>query len=181
MTDAQIKEELSIHIFSALAARSGYSAIKPRIDHGHDLVLYPALKLPYRKQMVSGGNWIAVQLKTTTESQVVEKDNYILFDLKSKNYDDLVFRNSLWLKKKSVVPLVLVLLVLLDSADKWLAVDFEKKTYSLNGMFYWYSPSNGVPFTQNSSKKRISIPIENKIDLDFFNKTFNLYFKSKIQ
>ena len=50
MTEAHIKEELSIHLFSAIAARAGYSTIKPRIDNGDDLIVTRTFLLPHRRR-----------------------------------------------------------------------------------------------------------------------------------
>lgn len=180
MTEAKIKEEIATYFFATMAARMGYGTTLPRIDEGVDLILQSSIEFPskYKNLRVSTGKWLAVQLKTTTKKQTVEEDNFLKFDLKVKNYDDLIFRKNQWHQfKRDIAPMVLILMVLPDDKNKWFEVDTNQQKYTVNGIFYWYFPSKEDVLTKNVSKQRISIPIENKIDLLFFDKIFNLFFK----
>ncbi|MCB0520451.1 MAG: DUF4365 domain-containing protein [Lewinellaceae bacterium] len=93
MTEAQIKEELSLHLFSALAARAGYNVLKPRIDSGDDLLVTRSLFMPSSRSLTPSGNWLAFQLKTTTGKQVRKLDETVIYDLRAKNYNDLLSKN----------------------------------------------------------------------------------------
>ncbi len=179
MIQTKIQEELSIHLFSALAARAGYTAIPPRIDEGTDLLLYRSEKLPSRNNFISVGRWLTIQLKCTTEKQVSEQGDFLCYDIRAKNHDDLVFRKKSWDSHSGdLVPHILALLVLSDDTASWLQADFTKKNYSINGVFYWYLPRTEQNYSKNPNKQRIYIPLKNKVDLDFFDFIYNLFFKT---
>ncbi len=181
MTEAKIKEELAIHFLSGLAARMGFISSSPRIDEGVDLVLERLSKLPVkdRNQFTPSGAALTVQLKTTTRSKVSEADGHLMYDLKRKNYDDLIFRKNLWNEPMySVAPLILILLVLPDENRKWIEVDLRQQLYQLRGLFYWYYPDEQEDFSTNKNRQRIKIPTANKIDLGFFDNIFNLFYQT---
>ncbi len=179
MMEAQIKEELSLHLFSAMAARAGYHALIPRIDTGEDLLLSGSEKLPSRNNFTPGGRLIGFQLKATTEKQVTVDKGLLEYDLRAKNFDDMVFRKNLILANpRDISPLLLVLLVLPDDPTLWFQVDFSRRNYSLNGMFYWYLPAETEDYSTNNKTQRIFIPVENVVGLDFFDFSYNLLFKN---
>ena len=45
MTREIRKEEFSLNLFSALAAKSGFKSIRPNVDDGIDLLINPSKKL----------------------------------------------------------------------------------------------------------------------------------------
>jgi len=179
MTEAIIKEELALHIFSGLAARAAYLVSRPRIDSGTDLIIDRHVKLPFRNNFTEGGRMLCFQLKTTTEKQVAEKDGKLAYDLRAKNFDDLIFRKNAWLAyPKDISPLMLILLVLPNDPAQWLQVNWTSRTCTLNGLFYWYFPDELAAYSDNSDEQRIFIPLDNLVGLDFFDLAFNLFHKS---
>ena len=47
MLESKIKEELSLYLFTTLAARMGYAAILPRFDQGTDIILKKSIILSF--------------------------------------------------------------------------------------------------------------------------------------
>lgn len=180
MTEAIIKEEVTVHFIGAMAARSGFNITIPKVDEGVDLVIRSSIELPskFKKMRIISGKALNVQVKTTTEKQITAYKKHLVFDLKAKNYDNLIFWKNHWnLQSRGTAPLILILLVLPEQIKDWFEVDLTEKKYTLNGLFYWYYPDKNADFTDNKYLQRIKIPHKNKIDLDSFNKIYNLFFK----
>ncbi len=177
MTDAIIKEQLAVFLFGAMAARAGFDSTFPRRDSGVDIIIEQSKVLTFgnSKWEIPSGQPVHVQVKSTTLKQVPVDKKGIKFDLKTKNYNDLVYRKNEWLAPgKSFAPLILAVLVLKDDPKEWMVIDLEADKYSLNGSFYWYFPEESATFVKKDSTKRIDLPFNQKIGLSFFDNIFNL-------
>ncbi|GEM_PF-3346955 len=53
-----------------------------------------------------------------TSEHLIETTDKIKYELKGKNYNDLVFR----IKEEGYIPLILILVILPSDPDKWLQV-----------------------------------------------------------
>ena len=94
----------------------------------------------------------------------------IKFDLKVKNYNDLVYRRTLTDK----IPLVLIIIVLPEDNSKWIALDSTKMIMACE--IYWFYPSNAVTLSENKKTVRVRIPQNNQARIDIFPNLFNLFF-----
>lgn len=183
MTEAKIKEQVGVQFLGMLAALKGYLVSLPYVDEGLDGVIYSPtqyLRSIGNKRHLLSGFSVGFQMKTTTVKQIVREATQIKYDLAADNYNDLLF----WRGQKaegthSPMPTVLILLVLPDKQEEWLDVDFDSNHFCLNTELFWFYPSESDDFTRNTATQRISIPLSQKIDLDFFRNVFNLFFKNQ--
>lgn len=162
MTIEQKKEQLSNRYLGILAANRGFVIEKPELDLGVDY----QLKKTYTYTMPNGktrfqydSRYIDIQLKATTENQVIIQPGMVRYDLEAKNYNDLVERQT-----NGVAPLVLILFVLPDLPADW--VDLHVTELRLRRNAYWYQPPAGSVQTANQNTIRIDIPIANRLDID---------------
>ncbi|WP_324674348.1 DUF4365 domain-containing protein [Hymenobacter sp. GOD-10R] len=170
MTEQQIKEHLSKRYVELIASRSGFKKLGGENDHGVDLVYTRA-----KPRFINGevrycdtGEYVDLQLKCTCESSVEEKNGFIIYDLESKTFNDLVER----VNNYPFAPLYLILMVLPDDQNKWLEV--RKHEIALAKCAYWFQPQAGEKYTNNKKQVRIKIPIINIVDSIFLIKAFSL-------
>lgn len=162
MTIEQKKEQLSNRYLGILAANRGFVIEKPELDLGVDY----QLKRTYTYTMPNGktrfqydSRYIDVQLKATTENQVILQPGLVRYDLEAKNFNDLVERQL-----NGVAPLILILFVLPDLDTDW--VDLDHTELRLRRNAYWYQPPAGSVQTTNQHTIRIDIPVANRLDMD---------------
>lgn len=182
MTKAHIKEELSKHFIGALASFKGISVNKPEKDYGVDLKieLLETYSIGNRIRYAQTGKSVDIQLKATTEKNIEKTDNFIKFDLKIENYNDLIRRrNSLMKVVGGHIPMVLIVVVLPENEKKWL--EQKEQGILMRGNAYWFYPDEDMLYSINNSSKRIEIPLKNKVNLDFFDFIFKLRNKKIIQ
>lgn len=181
MTEAKIKEQVGAHFFGALASRLGYQVTTLSVDEGVDALLQSPSHYFGKTGLrhLWSGYSISVQMKATTQKQVKFEGDVLKYDLKRDNFNDLIYRRDL--RKGAMntsMPLILVLLVLPLEPKNWIELNPEHSHYCLNGDFYWFYPDDVLGFTKSVSTQRISIPVKNRIDLEFFQNIFNLFFKT---
>ncbi|MDC6362995.1 MULTISPECIES: DUF4365 domain-containing protein [Flavobacteriaceae] len=164
MTEEKIKEALSNNYIGVIAARNGFFLVKGEHDSGIDFsVKYHITRIqPSGKTRETEAPYSCnLQLKATTEKSIKIKKGHIIYDLRVENYNDLIYHKSL-----GNTPLVLILFVLPFDKLKWVEI-FDDKLY-LSKNAFWYYPDKDDE-VKNSSTVRIKIPIENKVNFDFFN------------
>lgn len=183
MTKEQIKEQLSLHYVGAIISRAGHQTVLPHNDVGIDLVIRETIQyfLNDKKRFMTSGNVIDVQLKCTTENSIERiKDNsgnrFLKYDLEVKNYNDLIIRRQVHINQR-FEPLLLILVVLSEKEEDWLRLEFDEENQqyklSMSGVAYWFFPDEKWQLSSNSSRKRITIPVENRVDENFLSKFFN--------
>jgi Domain of unknown function (DUF4365) len=123
MTENLRKEQLSLAYFRAIAGIAGLSlSISDLDDDSVDI------------QVQASGNFDAksprldIQLKATANPSAIRPDA-IALRVKRKNYDDL--------RRETMLPRLLVVLVLPTEPDEWYSQDEEK--LSLRRAAYWLS------------------------------------------
>lgn len=171
----KIKESLSVQYLSILASYGGFSAHTPFTDYGVDLMVeeISSYQIGDRTRYFSSGRTLDIQLKSTTTESISINENEIKFDLESKNFNDLIKRHPFQKRPKfRYIPLVLVVFVLPSEVNQWLGFSPEK--LSIQGKAFWYYPDSEESLTLNRYSKRISIPIGQQVDLDFFQNFFKL-------
>ncbi|MEK7487142.1 MAG: DUF4365 domain-containing protein [Planctomycetota bacterium] len=176
MTDEQIKEQLAFYLFCLLASRQGCKIKTSLLADGADLEFEPTYTYVRvgKSRHFSLGKTIEVQLKTTTTSRVAVQNDSLKYDLDAKNFDDLIFRaGHRKLAPKETTPLILVLLVLPEDEDHWILIPKAEKQFQIGGEMFWYVPPPDADFSEKKFSRRILIPLENRVNLDFFFNIFN--------
>jgi hypothetical protein len=146
LTDQHIEEALSRAYVQAIASRAGINIGSSQLDYGVDGT-FTTIQIVNGRRVETGFH-IDYQLKASTKWKLDE--NYIVYDLEAKTYNDLINRAG----KKRVSPLVLILLCLPESIEQWLENDEEQ--LRLRRCCYWTMLS-GSP-TKNKYKVRVRIP-----------------------
>ena len=180
MTTQQIKEQLSFHYLGALAAVSGHKFFQPDSDHGVDLLIAETqrFRLSTGKMEISDtGRVVAVQLKCTTRKSIryssgADGTPFIKYSLRGKDYRNLV-RNL----DSGAFPLLFILVILeTDKQDDWLKVpegpEGQSRGLLINASAYWFYPVRNQIEETDVYKKRISIPVANRVDAGFFETVF---------
>ena len=172
MTEEQIKEELSNNYIGALACYKGFLLTKPKDIGGVDFSLTRALTytdpLGY-KRFIQDGRHIEIQMKSTTWARVDDYPDAVGYNLESKTYNDLVYRNV----NIRATPLILVLFVLPKETEKWIEVN--DSSLMLRHSAYWYLPEKTAQWTNNVSSIKIKIPKENRFAVDTWPNLFNKF------
>jgi hypothetical protein len=168
MTEADIMEQLSKRYIEIIANRKGYFVLSGK-DYGTDLHIAKAVK--YGESFCETGRQVHIQVKSVIETSehLFETTDKIKYDLRGKNYNDLVFR----IKENSYIPLILILFIFPNNPENWLQV--TKEHLILSKCAYWYYPEEktGLEYINPKSTKRIEIPKSNLILMDFFPYIFN--------
>ncbi len=168
LTKELIKETLSRRFVEIIAGRNGFKCQKPDPDSGVDLsVTRSIIDLRFgERRIFDTGEYVEIQLKSTTDSSITYDEDCVKYDLEAKNFNDLVFR----VHSNSFAPLYLILFVLPDEEEQW--VEITEDALKLRKRAYWYIPSLGESMTPNTSTKRIRIPLNQTVDLEFLERCF---------
>ena len=143
MSDNDRQEALSIAYVQAVAAVAGMTYSTRSKDTGIDLSLH---EIERRNGRYTETGWqLDLQAKSTTT--VSARGETIGYDLKVRNYDDLI--------ATAAIPRILVVLVLPPNESRWLRQD-EKKL-ELRRCAYWLSLED-KPAVSNKSQVRVAIP-----------------------
>lgn len=178
MNEEAIKEFISINFIRLIAEREGFIVTKPNVDLGDDLMIKQVKHVESNGKLsyYTSGRLIEFQLKCTTEKSIKEKNGFINYSLKTRNYNHLIYRQKDWLTEK-YVPLILILIVLENEKRKWLEIDVQKGGgLKIGARAFWYLPTSDATVISEKTQLPISIPAENQVDLNFFTTTFNKYF-----
>ncbi len=128
----------------SVLSRAGLSLFIPVVDyHGIDGTIVD----PERRGM----NRIDFQIKATTRYGI--GDAAISYDLRVEDYNRLISDDG--------VPRILILFIMPDDEDEWLAQGEEEMC--LRKCSYWVSLM-GFPVSPNSSTVRVSVPLTNVFD-----------------
>lgn len=139
-----VQEQLSFSYVRSVVFRAGLRLSTPEVDdHGIDGTVVN----PERR----GINRIDFQLKATTRYGI--GDTAISYDLRVEDYNRLVLDDD--------VPRVLILFIMPDDTDEWLAQSEDE--LCLRRCAYWISLM-GQPISRNSSTVRVSVPLSNVLD-----------------
>lgn len=148
------KESLSRSLIQAVAGRFGMICSFSAFDYGIDVrILEVATREFHGKQQYrETGFCIDIQAKSTTS--VAFEPDQVVYDLDARNYNDLCDPDV-------GTPRILVLLVLHEDKNKWLAL--TERRVVMKRCAYWYS-LKGKPPTKNNRRVRIRIPRQNVFD-----------------
>lgn len=168
MTEQDIMEQLSKRYIEIIANKNGYFALSGK-DYGTDLHIVKVTK--YGNSFCETGRQIHIQVKSVIETSehLIETADKIKYDLRGKNYNDLVFR----IKEDGYIPLILILFIFPDKPENWLQITPEHMI--LGKCAYWYYPEHKskLAYIKPKSTKRIEITKSNLISIDFFDYIFD--------
>lgn len=140
-----------------IASLAGYSLVPPPKDKGLDFSVH---KIANRgNRTIDMGSVVDIQLKSS--SRYSEDDGHIVYDLESKTFNDMVFRNL-----NGNIPFILVLMTLEDSASS--SVDVREREIAIKRSMYWYRTQETTPKENEESRVRIKIPVAQRLDLSTF-------------
>ncbi len=167
MLEERIKEELSNHFAGILANYGGFVLEKPKADYGVDFVLKKLCMrvIKGKREFTFYPFCIDIQMKSTTEKSVKEKQNTIGYKLRAKNYNDLIDRVN------TQMPLVLLLFILPDDKLQW--VECQLNGVLLRKHCYWFRLTETEPYV--TSDKWLEIPKSNRLSNNSFNELFNKF------
>lgn len=163
MTAEDIKEELSARCIEALANRLGYCTECAKKDYGIDLRIIEIIKRTEPSGQAvyfPSTREIKVQLKATTEKQIRKAGSSIAYDLRVKNYNDIVHSVN------NHRPIYLFLIVMPDDDTKWL--EYSPDELILRSKCYWYVHAKGTPESVNTSTHVVQIPEIQMIQMTTF-------------
>ena len=146
MTEAHIKEDISMAYVKQISAYAGMSCDKVERDYGIDGCINDQEYSADRKRHWQTGFRIDFQLKATVNAK--PKDGIILYDLAVKNYRDLI-NTSIGTSR------ILILYIMPKEMTEWL--DFTERETCLRKRAVWCS-LRGLPDTNNKKTVRIEIP-----------------------
>ena len=111
ITEQHRKEDLGQAYVRAVIAKAGFNYGKDDHDYGIDGTIKEVTNIKGR--FFPSGAGICYQLKSSCDVQF--QDDVVIYDLESKNYNDLVADTLTF-------PIILILFVLPKSEDEWLSV-----------------------------------------------------------
>jgi uncharacterized protein DUF4365 len=144
LTENDVKEELSVAYALAVSAYAGFSLELTRKDRDSVDVTVCASKLLCEGAAMQSPK-LDIQLKAQSFKALA--DGPIPFDLKKKNYDDLIGRRT--------VPRILVVLVMPQDRGEW--VSCTPESLVLRRSAYWMSLAR-MPPTTNTRSQRLYLP-----------------------
>jgi len=171
MQDNDVKENLSDGFVRLLMAKNRLKVHKPESDDGVDLNVAPVDKFERANgkfTYTDSDRFLGIQLKCTTEDKVkLKKNGNYSYNLRVKNYEDLV-RNKQ--KEPRYKELILVVFILPKNEDDWFNIYDDYIHLSKNAFWYYPSITDSLERTvSKDSDSTITIEIKavNKLDIDF--------------
>jgi len=161
LTEQHIAESLSRVCVQAIAATARLNITFPMFDYGVDGIFHQ-LRTRNNRRFESGFH-LCYQLKASTQWEQDDKTN--VYDLESKNYNDLVSRTT----SSGAIPCILLLLTLPPDLAQWL--DCSEKSIAIRGGGYW-ACLEGKP-TKNCRSVRIRIPRQQQLNPESLSKLFD--------
>jgi len=133
----------------AVVSNSGYFIKRTNLedDYGTDFEIKELIELNGKKHDVN--TFFKIQLKTSSNWSI--NDDHILYDLDADAYNSIILHNQ-----KGTTKIILVLMCLENESINWCLMDHTYIKFQ-NSLFWFYTDSE--LFTNNSSTKRIRIPI----------------------
>jgi len=136
----------------AIGAMAGLNVQFYDIDYGVDGFFKEVREINGRR--CTSGLHLDYQLKATKNWEF--KDEYIIYDLDVKNYNDLI---NVYKETSNISPLILILLLLPEEKNSWLTATHDNLV--MQKCCYWFAVDEKLSNSNNNSKVRIKIPLAN--------------------
>lgn len=146
MTEAHIKELISLSYVTALAARAEMTVSTSSRDYGLDGTFKDVEYDSSIRQHSETGFGIDFQLKSTIN--VERKNGMIKYELEVKNYRRLI-------KTEVGSPRILIVYSMPKEDDLWLSVQKDKTLFRKCA---WWCSLKGLPETDNKKHITVNIP-----------------------
>lgn len=137
----------------AIAAIAGVNISSFEYDYGVDTAFRKVIV--YNGRRVVSGIQVDCQLKSTVDWEI--RNNFVIYDLEVKNYNDLVTRYI----TSPNIPLYLILLCLPRDKENWCCLTIDELI--LKKCCYWYRVSEEDTYSSNKDTVRVKIPLNNML------------------
>jgi ribonuclease HIII len=145
------KEEFSYGYIRILASVCGY-IVNPG-QRAEDNILGIDLHIIDSQNLEDGqAARIYAQVKCTTPKNFHEVESCFKYDLKVRNYNQLI--------KRSIDLNILIIVLVPENLENWITIYEDKQESLIKGCAYWLS-LNGMEETKNTREIRIEIPKNN--------------------
>ena len=145
LPDSNIQEGLSCSYVKAVANMSGYSIEFIKADFGID-ALVGEIRVRQDGRTYNNGTFLSIQIKSTYRFR--ENQTHIMYDLKNKNYNDLIDTSG-------ITPKILVVLCMPEEKEEWLKHNIE--ALILKKCAYWTYLGSLPPVADNDSTTVVHI------------------------
>lgn len=159
MQENDIKEGLSKSYVRAICNHAGYGISSDEPDIGCDLTVKDVLRRDSGRFVYSGIN-LDLQIKSTCSHR--EDADSIIYDLRNKNYNDLIDVKSHATKK------ILVVFIMPKNKDEWLSQDIN--SLILKKCAYWVYLGGKPKVRDSESTTAVKIPKQNIFSVDTLNR-----------
>jgi len=161
MTEQHIKEQISRAYVRAIAARAGILMEECSVDYGVD-GRFVDVDYDAEYGRYAAGFGIDFQLKAT--KNIIPKGDKLIYDLEVKNYRDLI-------KTKVGTPRILIVYSMPRQMDEWITITDDDTTLRRCA---WWCSLKGQGETNNKNKKRIILPVSQRLTPDELRRLINL-------
>ena len=152
LPENDIKEGISKAYVKAICNSAGYSLSIDEKDFGDDITI-KEIECRGTGKTCPSGHCIALQIKSTTINHIRDDGNFITYDLRNKNYNDLINNLDTATKK------ILIVLVLPINKNEWVSQNIE--SLIIKKCAYWIYLGGRGSVADNNNTTAIKIPKEN--------------------
>ncbi len=165
----RIKELISLKFIELIANYNGHPTSIPHSDFGTDL---DVKEVDYRiengqKRYFETGKELKLQIKSTTEKNIISDNYFIKYHLESKTFNDIIIR------RKTKKPLILILFIFPEDKNEW--INITDNELIAKKCAYWFFPKDNENQTDNISTRQIAIDKNNLITKDTLNFLFEQF------
>ncbi len=140
------KESLGQAYVRTIVAKAGFNIAVSEHDYGIDGSIKDVKEIRAGRYFETG---IGINFQLKSSSNITFEDDFLVYDLESKAYNDLVYEDT-------VFPNILILFVMPPDENEWVSV--ERERLQIKQFALWHS-LKGLPQTDNDARKRIRIPL----------------------
>jgi len=158
MPENNIKENLSKTYIRAICSKAGYGIASDEQDYGSDMTAKDVLRRESGRFVYSGFN-LDIQIKSTCNCREDKKN--IIYDVRNKNYNDLVSTDNNATQK------ILIVFIMPKNPEDWLNQDTESLV--LKKCAYWIYLGGKQQVQDNESTTAVKIPKENVFSVEALN------------
>jgi len=152
LPENDIKEGISKAYVKTICNSAGYSLSIDEKDFGDDITI-KEIECRSTGKTCPSGHCVAVQIKCTTINHIREDGNFLTYDLRNKNYNDLINNVNTATKK------ILIVLILPTDKREWVSQDIE--SLIIKKCAYWIYLGGRNSVADNNNTTAIKIPKEN--------------------
>lgn len=161
MTEAHIKEKISLSYVTALAAHAGMSVATSSLDYGFDGTFRDITYDEREKRYGESGYSIDFQLKSTVNVSL--NNGFVEYNLEVKNYNQLI-------KTNVGSPRILIVYSMPSDSLSWITVSRNETVFRKCA---WWCSLKGFPEINNKKTVKIKIPEMQQLSSDTLRELMN--------